>query len=204
MLDKISGITYLIDTGADISFLPSRLATRVFATTDFKICAANGTPITLIFGQFLIANVKQPILGYPPEKLKAAQTEINYILNKGICQPSSSSWASPLHMVRKKMVIGDYLIRRDEHFDNLRSWKSLLPNSDGTRRSSETVIITPFGLFEHNVMTFSLKMPRKLFSVLWTPISIKLSKCNFVMLSVHYLVFKRCEKACQAHNSLNT
>lgn len=37
-----------------------------------------------------------------PEKLKAAEAEIKFLLEAGICRPSRSPWASPLHMVRKK------------------------------------------------------------------------------------------------------
>lgn len=37
-----------------------------------------------------------------PEKLKHAQTEFRRLLDTGVIRPSSSSWASPLHMVRKQ------------------------------------------------------------------------------------------------------
>ena len=35
-------------------------------------------------------------------KLKIARSEFEHILQEGIIRPSSSSWASPLHMVLKK------------------------------------------------------------------------------------------------------
>ena len=38
----------------------------------------------------------------PPAKLSAAKKEFNNLLQLGIIQPSSSAWASPLHMVPKK------------------------------------------------------------------------------------------------------
>ena len=38
----------------------------------------------------------------PPERLKAARQEFEHMLRQGIIQPSSSNWASPLHMVSKK------------------------------------------------------------------------------------------------------
>ncbi|XP_049316982.1 uncharacterized protein LOC125779754 [Bactrocera dorsalis] len=37
-----------------------------------------------------------------PEKLKAVKAEIQLLLNTGICRPSRSPWASPLHMKKKK------------------------------------------------------------------------------------------------------
>jgi len=38
----------------------------------------------------------------PPERLKAARQEFEHMLQQGIIHPSSSNWASPLHMVPKK------------------------------------------------------------------------------------------------------
>lgn len=36
-----------------------------------------------------------------PEKLAAAQEEFRLLMEQGICRPSKSNWASPLHMVQK-------------------------------------------------------------------------------------------------------
>lgn len=48
----------------------------------------------------------------PPHKLEAARTEFQFLMEKGICRPSKSSWASPLHMVKKSTgewrCCGDY------------------------------------------------------------------------------------------------
>ena len=41
-----------------------------------------------------------------PEKLVAAKAEFNKLLDMGIVRPSSSTWASPLHMVPKGNVDG--------------------------------------------------------------------------------------------------
>ena len=38
----------------------------------------------------------------PPDKLWAARVEFEFMLKEGICRPSNSQWASPLHVVRKK------------------------------------------------------------------------------------------------------
>lgn len=37
-----------------------------------------------------------------PDKLKAAKTEFQYMLDQAWCRPSSSPWASPFHLVPKK------------------------------------------------------------------------------------------------------
>ena len=38
----------------------------------------------------------------PPERLQAVKQEFEHMLDLGIIRPSSSPWASPLHMVPKK------------------------------------------------------------------------------------------------------
>lgn len=35
------------------------------------------------------------------EKLKAARAEFRYLMERGICRPSKSNWASPLHMSKR-------------------------------------------------------------------------------------------------------
>ncbi|XP_053964376.1 uncharacterized protein K02A2.6-like [Anastrepha ludens] len=79
-----------------------------------------------------IITTGQPVYARPrrlsPEKLLAAKAEFDALLKLGICRPSSSNWASPLHMVR---------ISEDD--------------------IGKTAITTPFGLFEFTHMTFGLR-----------------------------------------------
>ncbi|XP_026476199.1 uncharacterized protein LOC113381614, partial [Ctenocephalides felis] len=44
------------------------------------------------------------------EKASAAKAEIQNLLNRGILRPSSSPWASPIHMVSKRMDLIDSVV----------------------------------------------------------------------------------------------
>lgn len=117
-----------------------------------------------------------------PDKVKAAKEEFRLMCEMGICRPSSSSWASPLHCVLKKngqfRFVGDY--RRLNHVtqpdrypvphihDLLHSLhgKSVFTTLDLERAYHQvaveeadipkTAVITPFGLFEFTRMQFGL------------------------------------------------
>lgn len=284
--DRKSGISFLVDTGADISVLPRNLAGQSSAPSKLKLFAANNSVINtygqkllnLNFGlrrsflwNFVIADVAQPIIGadflqhfgllvdlrgknisdqttnlsqsgklvnvttqsistichtiyndilseykditiptgikklaqhnvfhhiltegppvaqrarrLSPEKLQEAKNEFNFMIQQGICQPSSSQWASPLHMVPKKngqwRFCGDYRrlnavtipdrypIAFLQDFAHQLHGKKVFSKIDLIRAYYQipvapgdvpkTAVITPFGLFEFNVMTFGLR-----------------------------------------------
>lgn len=119
----------------------------------------------------------------PPEKYKAAKAEFERMLEMGICKPSNSPWASPLHVVKKKdgglRVCGDYRrlnavtqpdrypIPRIQDFTYQLHNKKIFSKLDlkmayywipiAKEDAPKTAIITPFGMFEFTCMTFGLR-----------------------------------------------
>lgn len=116
------------------------------------------------------------------EKLFAAKKEFEYLVEMGICQQSKSSYASPLHMVKKQdgswRPTGDYRalnaqtkpdrysIPHIQDFAWLFAEKKVFSVLDLCRAYHQirlhpdsipkTAIITPFGLFEYKYMCFGL------------------------------------------------
>lgn len=117
-----------------------------------------------------------------PDKLDAAKKEFQVMSELGICRPSSSSWASPLHCVLKKngqwRFVGDYRALNQvtvpdrypvPHIHDLLNafqGKRIFTTLDLERAYHQipveesdvpkTAVITPFGLFEFTRMQFGL------------------------------------------------
>lgn len=119
----------------------------------------------------------------PPDKLAQAKQEFQVMVNLGICRPSNSCWASPLHLVPKQdgswRPCGDYrrlnnITKPDRYpIPHLQDFNSLLFNTkiyskvDLVRAFHhipvnpddvpKTAVTTPFGLFEFLRLPFGLK-----------------------------------------------
>lgn len=120
----------------------------------------------------------------PPDKYKSAKEEFQLMLDAGIIQPSSSQYASPLHLVPKKeagswRACGDYrklnaqtipdrypiphiqdfayALHGKRVFSTIDLIKAYYQIPVSPQDRPKTAVITPFGLYEFNRMPFGLR-----------------------------------------------
>lgn len=159
----------------------------------------------------------------PPDKLKLAKKEFQLMVELGICRPSKSNWASPIHLVNKKdntiRPCGDYralnnITLPDKYplphihdFNMLLSGSKVFSKIDLVRAFNQipvneadipkTAVITPFGLFEFLALPFGLRNAAQTFQRFIHEVFQDLDFCFIYIDDI--LVFSPSEKEHRMH-----
>lgn len=138
-----------------------------------------------------------------PDKLKAAKAEFDFMVRQGLCRPSRSPWATPLHLQPKKegswRPCGDYrrlnnvtipdrypipflqdataFLYEATVFTTLDLVRAFQQIPVRPQDIPKTAIITPFGLFEFPYMTFGLRNAAQTFQRFINEVTAGLSFC---------------------------
>ncbi|UYV72203.1 hypothetical protein LAZ67_9002168 [Cordylochernes scorpioides] len=156
-----------------------------------------------------------------PQRLTLSKAEFQYMLNSGIIRPSNSSWASPLHLVSKKLRIiktlrlnavtlpDRYPIPRLDDFHHiLKGTRISIAEED----KPKTAIFTHFGIFEFNVMGFGLRNATATFQRFMHEV---LRNLNFAFVYLDYItshgydnllfhLFEQCSRLAIIHEYLKS
>ena len=160
----------------------------ITAATDKRKCKVehNNEHVIETKGAPVFAKARQLYAG----KAKIVKDAFKSMLTEGLCRPSKSSWASPIHIVPRKAcgelrVVGDYcqlnaITTPDRYpilnildfninlngakiFTKIDIFRAYYQIPVAESDIHKTAMITPFGLFEFPVMLFSLWNSRQTF-----------------------------------------